>query len=106
VSEYFEQDPVLAGKSKIIRARVDETENYDPSFDPDAPICVLTVQGCKGLEFRALHWLFCEDLAHHYSLEHYYTVVTRAKTSLDIYYTAKLPQEIARAYSPPGGSLW
>jgi superfamily I DNA/RNA helicase len=106
VFEYLEENSALEGRSKIIRARVDENEDYDPSFDPDAPICILTVQGCKGLEFRALHWLFCEELRYYHSSEHYYTVVTRAKTTLDIYYTAVLPREIARAHSSPEESFW
>ena len=79
VFQYLEQDPVLAGNSKIIRARTDEREAYDPSFDPNAPICILTVQACKGLEFRALHWLFAEELKYHHSLEHYYTVCHQSK---------------------------
>ncbi len=99
VFAHFEQDPVLKGKSKIVRAREDGDDLYDPSFDPDVPICILTVQGCKGLEFRSVHWLFCEELSRHHNNEHYYTVVTRAKTSLDIYYTKTLPQVLARAHS-------
>ena len=57
---YLELDPDLRGKAKIIRARGDQDDRgYDPAFHPDMPICILTIQGCKGLEFRALHWLFC-----------------------------------------------
>src|SRR5690606_32477418 len=93
VFEYLERDPELAGRTKIMRARSGtEEDDYDPSFDEGAPICILTVQGCKGLEFRAVHWLFCEELSHYHSAEHYYTVVTRAKTSLCISYTNLLPQ--------------
>ena len=96
---YFEEDPDLRGKSKIIRARDDEHDAYDPSFDFEKPICIITVQGCKGLEFRAVHWLFCDDLSWYHDNEHYYTVVTRAKTSLDLYFTKTLPQTLARAHS-------
>jgi superfamily I DNA/RNA helicase len=108
VYDYFEDDAELSGKSKIIRARGSEDDegDYDPAFEPDKPICILTVQGCKGLEFRALHWLFCEDNSFYHSVEHYYTVVTRAKTSIEIYFTRRLPQEIARAYAPPGRPSW
>lgn len=67
---------------------------------------ILTVKGCKGLEFRAVHWLFCEQLDHYHSTEHYYTVVTRAKTRLDIYYETALPQELARACPPSPGPIW
>jgi superfamily I DNA/RNA helicase len=108
VYAYLEADAQLQGKSKIIRARSDDEDgrSYDPSFDPDIPICILTVQGCKGLEFRALHWLFAEQLSYHHTLEHYYTVVTRTKTRLDLYYTNALPTDLARAYAAPGGSIW
>jgi superfamily I DNA/RNA helicase len=106
VFEYFEGDPALQGRSKIIRAKAGNEDAYDPSFEPDVPICILTVQGCKGLEFRAVHWLFCEELSYHHNHEHYYTVVTRAKTGLDLYYSSGLPQALARAYAPAGEDLW
>ena len=106
VSNYLEEIPELAGKSKIIRSKEDSDDDYDPSFDSDAPICILTVQGCKGLEFRAVHWLFADELSHHHKPEHYYTVVTRAKTSLDICYTNALPQILARAHSGTGVAAW
>jgi superfamily I DNA and RNA helicase len=106
VFNYLESVPALAGKSKVIRAKEDRSDNYDPSFDSDAPICILTVKGCKGLEFRAVHWLFADDLGHHHKPEHYYTVVTRAKTSLDVCYTNALPQTLARAHSSSGVMEW
>lgn len=106
VLKYLNSRPALRGKAKIIRSKGDSTDGYDPSFDPDAPICILTVKGCKGLEFRALHWLFCDDLSNFHTNEHYYTVVTRAKTSLDISFTRMLPEILARAHSEKGGSIW
>lgn len=108
VWEFLENEPELAGKSKIIRSRMSGDDEYEPELDPDVPICILTVQGCKGLEFRAAHWLFCEQLSHHHTAEHYYTVVTRAKTSLDISYTDKLPHTVARAHAaaPAAEGIW
>jgi hypothetical protein len=108
VFDFLENDPELQQKSQIIRARTGEQDDrdYNPAFDPDTPICIVTVQGCKGLEFRAVHWLFCDELKKFHNLEHYYTVVTRAKTSLDIYYVRELPQALSRAYSPPRDQLW
>jgi len=106
VLAFFEREPQLRGKAKIIRARTEHETGYDPALDPDIPICILTVKGCKGLEFRALHWLFCEELSHYHDNQTYYTVVTRAKTSLDLYYSVALPQELARGYSESGGELW
>ncbi len=106
VFNYLERIKALAGKSKIIRSREDHDDNYDPSFESDASICILTVQGCKGLEFRAVHWPFADELSQHHKPEHYYTVVTRAKTSLDVSYTKALPQILARAHSETGVTEW
>jgi superfamily I DNA/RNA helicase len=108
VLEYLEQDAELAGKAKIIRAKdgTAEDSDYDPSFDLGCPINILTLKGCKGIEFRAVHWLFCEQLSHYNSPEHYYTLVTRAKTSLDLYFDGQLPQDLARSHSQQGRSLW
>ena len=102
----LEEDAALVGKSKIIRARDADDVDYDPSLDEDAPICILTVKGCKGLEFRAVHWLFCDELRSFHNEEHYYTVVTRAKTSLDVYHTRVLPQVLARALPQSAQSPW
>lgn len=106
VFDYLEQDPALKGRSKIIRAREGSEDEYDPEFEGEMPICILTVSGCKGLEFRAVHWLFADELSHHHNAEHYYTVVTRAKTSLDISYTNNLPEILARAHAPSGVIPW
>jgi superfamily I DNA/RNA helicase len=106
VFDYLEAIQSLTGKSKILRSREDSDDDYDPSFDSEAPICILTVQGCKGLEFRAVHWLFADELSHHHTPEHYYTVVTRAQTSLSIYYSNTLPQPLARAHSETGVMEW
>lgn len=106
VFNYLESDAELSGKSKIIRSRDNNDDNYDPSFEADTPICILTVQGCKGLEFRAVHWLFADELSYYLKPEHYYTVVTRAKTSLDICYTTALPEILARAHSEAGVTPW
>lgn len=102
----FEADDDLAGKAKIIRSKAAEGDrDYDPSFD-DCPIAILTELGSKGLEFRATHWLFCDDNKYYKTSEIYYTVVTRAKTSLDMYYRADLPDVLARAYAPPAVPEW
>jgi len=106
VFNHLESVSALAGKSKIIRSKDDADDYYDPSFDANTPICIVTVKGCKGLEFRAVHWLFADELSHHHKPEHYYTVVTRAKTSLDVCYTRMLPQILARAHSPTGVAEW
>ena len=106
VHRAFEQDPQLAGKSKVLRAKDDPEEVYDPALDASTPICILTIQGCKGLEFRAVHWLFSDDLQGFHNPQHYYTVVTRAKTSLDVYCTDALPQELTRAHADGEPPKW
>ncbi len=106
VLAFLEQDADLAGKAKIIRSRDEGETGYDPSFSPTSPICILTVHGCKGLEFRSVHWLFCDDLGWCLNNEHYYTVVTRAKTQLDLYCDKEMPQVLARSYADTGGNIW
>lgn len=106
--ELFEGNRALAGRSQIARARSgdEEDRDYNPTLDPDRPIIILTEQGCKGLEFRALHWLFANELTHHRTDERYYTIVTRAKTSLDIYHSGNLPQTLARSYAEKKKDIW
>ena len=103
---HLEQDTDLRDKVQIVRARESGETGYDPAIAPDRPICILTVKGCKGLEFRTVHWLFSDDLSHRHENEDYYTVITRAKTSLDIYHTARLPEVLARAHSEDGIASW
>lgn len=99
---------ILNGSAQIVRARTGSTSDrgYSPEIDPEKPILILTEQGCKGLEFRALHWLFVDCDKHYRSDERYYTVVTRAKTSLDIYHSSELPQTLARAHAEPKEDIW
>lgn len=106
VFEYFSQDPELQDKVQVVRAREAGESGFDPELDDDRPIYILTVKGCKGLEFRALHWLFSDDLVRQHTREEYYTVVTRAKTSIDIYYTQTLPPILAGAYADTENDLW
>ena len=106
VLEYLSQDPDLQNMAQIVRARDAEETDYDPALDTTRPIIILTAKGCKGLEFRTVHWLFADELRHHQSDEDYYTVITRAKTSLNIYYTELLPEILARAHAEDGVVPW
>lgn len=106
VFEYLENDPDLAGKSKIIRARMDGEFDFDPSFYDEKPICIVTVHGSKGLEFRGLHWLFADQGDRWYTDEHYYTVVTRAKTDIDIMCTDCVPGILSRIHSSNEPPSW
>lgn len=108
IFEAFEADPDLAGKAQIIKARSGTADDrgYNPAFDDQSPIAILTEKGVKGLEFRAAHWLFCDELAHYRTTESYYTVVTRPKSRLDLYYETDLPMKLAKSYSPPADTDW
>ncbi|MGO8105352.1 AAA family ATPase [Rhizobium leguminosarum] len=108
VMEAIENTPGLAGKAQIVRARTGDSNDRDhvTALDPSRPILILTEKGCKGLEFRALHWLYVDENATYRTDELYYTVVTRAKTSLDMYHSSSLPPTLARAYAAPAGDIW
>lgn len=106
VFEHLCQDSSLKNMVQVVRAREAEETDYDPALDPDRPICILTVKGCKGLEFRTVHWLFADKLSHHHEDEDYYTVITRAKTSVDVYYTKSIPDVLARAHAADGVLPW
>jgi hypothetical protein len=102
VLDALDADAALTGRSQIVRARnADEQGAYSPTLDPERPILILTVDGCKGLEFRAVHWLFCDENIYYFDAEHYYTVVTRAKSRIDLYYSSSLPATLAAAYAAP-----
>lgn len=80
------------------------------AFDPtNRPICVSTLHAAKGLEFRALHILACETLKRFRRRQRNmaYTGVTRAKTSLTLYYSDGLPGylESALAAITPNSEL-
>lgn len=106
VLDHLSQDPILKDMVQIVRARQAEESSYDPGFERSKPICILTVKGCKGLEFRTVHWLFADELSQYHRDEDYYTVITRAKTSVDVYYTESLPDVLARAHAEDGVLPW
>ncbi|KUM24511.1 hypothetical protein AU467_29990 [Mesorhizobium loti] len=108
VFQAFEADRELKGMSQIIRARsMDASDHgFDPAFDPSRPISIVTEAGSKGLEFRAVHWLFCDDLRNVRQAETYYTVVTRAKTSMDAYFNGTLPKVLAASCASSDKDLW
>ncbi|MBM4033033.1 MAG: RNA helicase [Planctomycetes bacterium] len=62
------------------------------AFEPGKPICVCTIHAAKGLEMRAVHLAgaeFLRKFRHQRNMA--YTAVTRAKTSLSIYYSDDIP---------------
>jgi len=67
-------------------------------FDSERPICLCTIYSAKGLEFRALHVAGCDKLGdwpNHLNLT--YTAVTRAKTSLSLYYSGPIQGYLKQA---------
>jgi superfamily I DNA/RNA helicase len=67
-------------------------------FKPDTRVCVSTIHAAKGLEFRALHLAGLEALQNFsFSRNVAFTAVTRAKTSLSLYYSSKIPTFLGSA---------
>jgi superfamily I DNA and RNA helicase len=81
----------LLGKSEVAaEIQVQRAGAYD-SIYPDRPVIVTTVQGAKGLEFRAVHMVAAEMLKRYPTQKNLtYTAVTRAKTSLVVYHSLGL----------------
>lgn len=69
------------------------------AFSPATRICLCTLHGAKGLEFRAAHLAGSEGLLKFRERQRKmaYTAVTRAKTSLSIYDSGKLPSYVEGA---------
>lgn len=86
--------PKLRGRCGVFHAGVAHRH-----FDENCKICITTVQSCKGLEFRALHWLFA-DATPYLTRQKAYTVVTRAKSSLTVYRQGTLPPILSGAIPP------
>lgn len=69
----------------------DSEIGYSIFTDP-CPVCVCSLHSSKGLEFRTLHMMSCETLKKFpLNRNMAFTGITRAKTSLSIYYSADLP---------------
>jgi superfamily I DNA/RNA helicase len=62
------------------------------NFDTKKQICVCTLHAAKGLEFRAVHIVGADQIKRFPNQRNLaYMAVTRAKTSLSIYYSGSLP---------------
>jgi hypothetical protein len=73
-----------AGVEAPIKKQVYE-EGFE-SLEGGTQVCVTTIHGCKGLEFRAVHGAMLDSLRK-FPLQRnlIYTLITRAKTSLSLY---------------------
>jgi DNA helicase IV len=75
----------IAGEMQVQRAGA-----YTPII-AERPVVVTTVQGAKGLEFRAVHLMAADKLKKFRTQRNLtYTAVTRAKTTLVVYHEAGL----------------
>lgn len=86
IKTYFSQSPIA--DFCIFQ---DSESGYVP-FEQSRPICISTVHGSKGLEFRAVHIMACETFWKFPRTNRNltFTGVTRAKTSLSLYYSDEL----------------
>lgn len=100
VYDYLSGIPKFSGRCAVFHSAIEHRR-----FDEDCKICITTVQSCKGLEFRALHWLFA-DTVPYLTRQKAYTVVTRAKTSLTVYRDGPLSPILAGAFPPPPQRLF
>ncbi|SCW34212.1 AAA family ATPase [Ancylobacter rudongensis] len=94
ILERFRAIPKLRNRCGVFHSGV-----VNRQFGQDCRICITTVQSCKGLEFRALHWPFA-DATPYLTRQKAYTVVTRAKSSLTLYRHGALPAILSGAIPP------
>jgi superfamily I DNA and RNA helicase len=80
----FLSDSEIAGKVKV-----QHEESNDRTFEVEYPVCVVVAKSSKGTEFRAVHLLAADEIPY-FTRELAFTVITRAKTSLDVYHTGGL----------------
>ena len=82
-------DRIRSSKYRNIASFQGDGQNL--SFDSVVRICISTLHTAKGLEYRTLHVVRCENFRRRplpRSLA--FTAVTRAKTSLNLYYSGDL----------------
>jgi superfamily I DNA/RNA helicase len=71
------------------------------AFDPSTPIWVSSVHSLKGLEVRALHVAGLDKLGRFPNQRNIvFTAATRAKTSLSLYSSGKIPDFLEQALAP------
>ncbi|WP_417432849.1 UvrD-helicase domain-containing protein [Kiloniella sp.] len=83
----------LIQKSSIAdKAHIQTSDDKYTAFEKERRVIVVSINGAKGLEFRAAH-LLGMDLVKNFRLQKKmcYTAVTRCKTSLSVYHRGTLP---------------
>ncbi len=86
---YFDANG-LEGLYKVQRG------DEDRAYDPECPICIMTIQSAKGGEFRGVH-LLSADIFPYFTREKAYTAITRAKTTLDVYHESNMAAPLQSA---------
>jgi superfamily I DNA and RNA helicase len=85
-------------QSPLRSLAVKQISGEHSAFDPSKPICICTLHGAKGLEFRTVHIAECNQLPlFQHEMNIAFTAVTRAKTSLSLYYSKELPGYLEKA---------
>lgn len=93
----FSAEPPLPGGV----AFHDEADE-EHSFSSGKSVHVISLKSSKGAEFRAVHLYGLEELKFpQVRRELVFTAVTRAKTSLDGYFTGKILNSVASAFAEP-----
>lgn len=91
---------LLSQTSVAEKLVVQSAEDGYTAFDETKQVCVSTIYGAKGLEFRAVHLMQAELIKKSQLNRNIaYTAVTRAKTSLSIHHTDPLPGYIESSLS-------
>ena len=75
---------------------VQSEDDNDLAFDADRPIVVSTLHSAKGTEHRCVHFLATDDFPY-YTREKAFTLVTRAKTRLDVYHASTIEPSLESA---------
>jgi superfamily I DNA/RNA helicase len=96
----------LLAETEIAEHLVKQTfEDGYSAFNPDARVCISTIHGSKGLEFRTVHAPCLEQIRRFPRQRNLaYTLATRAKTSLSLYASGSLPgfiESSMAAVNPP-----
>ncbi len=96
----LDQLSALISQSEIAQQSFIIKQGERHQFKIDKPIIVTTIHASKGLEFRALHIAGFDYIKRFDKQRNLcYTAITRAKTSLSIYYTKGLPGFFEQANS-------
>ena len=93
MSKFIVESPLVP------KALIQNPSDKHVSFSVDKPIIICTLHAAKGLEFRALHiagFEFIKKFRKQKNMS--FTGVTRAKTSLSVYYSNGLPGYFEQAY--------